>query len=63
MNRERQEENYKIFRWYRSGWARYTQRDPIVLARGMNTCIGYAAANPLTYFDLFGLKVCRCDPG
>jgi RHS repeat-associated protein len=23
------EENYNIFRWYRSGWGRYTQSDPI----------------------------------
>lgn len=29
MNWEGQEENYNIFRWYRSGWGRYTQADPI----------------------------------
>jgi hypothetical protein len=23
------EENYNIFRWYKSGWRRYTQADPL----------------------------------
>jgi RHS repeat-associated protein len=36
MNWEGQEENYNIFRWYRSGWGRYTQADPIGLAGGSN---------------------------
>lgn len=23
------EENYNVFRWYRAGWGRYTQADPL----------------------------------
>jgi RHS repeat-associated protein len=29
MNWEGEEENYNVFRWYRAGWGRYTQADPI----------------------------------
>lgn len=29
MTWEGPEENYNIFRWYRSGWGRYTQTDPV----------------------------------
>jgi len=28
--------SYNIFRWYRSGWGRYTQADPLGLNGGMN---------------------------
>ena len=31
MTWEGTEENYNIFRWYRGGWGRYTQADPIGL--------------------------------
>ena len=52
--------NYNVFRWYRAEWGRYTQADPIGLEGGWNL-YRYAAANPLTYVDPLGLKVCRCD--
>jgi RHS repeat-associated protein len=29
MNWEGSEENYNVFRWYRTGWGRYTQADPL----------------------------------
>ena len=29
MTWEGTEENYNVFRWYRAGWGRYTQADPI----------------------------------
>lgn len=29
MTWEGAEENYNVFRWYRAGWGRYTQADPI----------------------------------
>src|SRR5688500_13224490 len=32
MSWEGQEENYNFFRWYRSGWGRYTQVDPVLPA-------------------------------
>jgi RHS repeat-associated protein len=51
---------YNIFRWYRAGWGRYTQADPIGQLGGFNL-YRYAAANPLSYIDPLGLKVCRCD--
>jgi hypothetical protein len=36
MTREGTEENYNIFRWYRDGWGRYTQSDPLRLRVGSN---------------------------
>jgi RHS repeat-associated protein len=54
MNWEGQEENYNIFRWYRSGWGRYTQADPLGLAGGKNL-YAYAGGNALTYIDPLGL--------
>jgi RHS repeat-associated protein len=50
---------YNVFRWYRGGWGRYSQADPIGLEGGWNL-YRYAAANPLFYFDPDGLKVCSC---
>ena len=65
------EENYNIFRWYRSGWGRYTQPDPLGLAtehtaifysdwtastNGENL-YGYAAARPTILTDRTGLQV------
>lgn len=32
MTWEGTEENYNIFRWYRAGWGRYTQADPLSVA-------------------------------
>jgi RHS repeat-associated protein len=56
------EETYNIFRWYRGGWGRYSQADPIGLDGGLNL-YRYAEANPLTSVDPFGLdsRVC-CRP-
>lgn len=50
---------YNIFRWYRSGWGRYTQADPIGL-RGGSNLYRYALANPIRYTDPLGLKVRIC---
>ncbi|MCU1349856.1 MAG: repeat protein [Acidobacteria bacterium] len=58
MSWEGSEENYNIFRWYRSGWGRYTQADPAGLQGGLNL-YAYAAANAVRYFDPFGL--CRIE--
>jgi RHS repeat-associated protein len=53
------EENYNIFRWYRTGWARYTQPDPIGLRAG-NNLFQYAASNPVGSSDPLGLVIKRC---
>lgn len=45
---------YNIFRWYRSSWGRYTQTDPIPLRAGVVPYL-YAADNPLSNVDPFGL--------
>jgi RHS repeat-associated protein len=47
-------DEYNIFRWYRSGWGRYTQTDPIGLSGGLNL-FQYAASAPFTYSDHNGL--------
>jgi len=50
------EENYNIFRWYRSGWGRYTQGDPLLgKDPNANDVFGYAKENPLSYTDPSGL--------
>jgi RHS repeat-associated protein len=53
MNWEGQEENYNIHRWYKGGWGRYTQNDP--LAQGEANGYAYAAQNPLSISDPLGL--------
>ena len=50
--------NYNIFRWYRAGWGRYTQRDPVGLIGGLNL-FAYARQNPLTYVDPTGRAAAR----
>lgn len=45
---------YNIFRWYRSGWGRFTQSDPAGLKRGLNL-YGYAGADPISFLDPLGL--------
>jgi RHS repeat-associated protein len=57
MTWEGREENYNIFRWYRAGWGRYTQADPIGLEGDLNH-YRYVVDNPLGGTDMFGLKCC-----
>ena len=53
MTWEGTEENYNVFRWYRAGWGRYTQADPIGLHGELNL-FGYAQANPQAATDPLG---------
>jgi RHS repeat-associated protein len=46
--------SYNIYRWYRSGWGRYTQSDPIGLGGGLNV-FRYAIDNPASFYDRSGL--------
>ena len=60
MTWEGPEENYNIFRWYRAGWGRYTQADPLGLEGGLNLYL-YATGAPTVNFDPLGLTVnVRC---
>jgi RHS repeat-associated protein len=61
-----------IFRWYRSGWGRYTQDDPVSRYKaGLQGYFQYALQNPLRFIDPRGLytvdgscKACEAlDPG
>ncbi len=65
-----EELSYNIFRWYRAGWGRYTQADPLARfvpvwqpAEISAALYGYAGANPLIYVDPNGLKCCECPEG
>jgi RHS repeat-associated protein len=60
------ERSYNIFRWYRPGWGRYTQTDPVgwqyylpdpkAIRTGL--AYGYADLNPLANGDPTGLLPC-----
>jgi RHS repeat-associated protein len=53
------EESYNIFRWYRSGWGRYTQSDPLGKKGDAHPYL-YATGNPLTNIDPVGEKARSC---
>ena len=46
---------YNIFRWYRSGWGRYTQADPIGL-HGVTNVYHYTYSNPVRWTDPRGAQ-------
>ncbi|MGK2860260.1 MAG: RHS repeat-associated core domain-containing protein, partial [Thermoanaerobaculia bacterium] len=54
------EERYNVFRWYRSGWGRYTQSDPIGLKGGIDL-FQYAESAPTRLGDRLGLVAWDCD--
>ena len=49
-------DDYNIFRWYRAGWGRYTQADPVDVSQSDYNAYRYAMSNPITMFDREGLK-------
>lgn len=52
------ERSYNVFRWYRAGWGRYTQSDPLHLVPtifGVKNLYSYADANPVEHLDRLGL--------
>ena len=51
--------SYNIFRWYRPGWGRYAQPDPIGIRGGYNL-FQYGASNPVVAIDPLGLEIRRC---
>jgi RHS repeat-associated protein len=50
---------YNIFRWYRAGWGRYTQADPIGLTADLHL-YRYVGGNPVRYSDPRGLETYQC---
>jgi RHS repeat-associated protein len=48
--------SYNIFRWYRAGWGRYTQADPMIkVDRSRTDVYSYVEGRPITHVDPFGL--------
>jgi RHS repeat-associated protein len=47
-------EYYNIFRWYRSGWGRYTQADPLYM-NSETSLYAYVDGNPIRWKDRLGL--------
>src|ERR1051326_935179 len=45
-------EHYNVFRWYQSGWGRYTQSDPM---QWIGKEYSYASGNPISRTDRLGL--------
>jgi RHS repeat-associated protein len=60
MRWEGTEERYNLFRWYRTGFGRYTQADPVGLNGGVNL-YQYTRSNPTTWTDRFGLTTGDCQ--
>jgi RHS repeat-associated protein len=52
------ERSYNVHRWYRGGWGRYSQADPIGLRSDLNP-FRYAGGNPSIYTDSLGLFITR----
>ncbi|HYH10093.1 MAG TPA: FG-GAP-like repeat-containing protein [Thermoanaerobaculia bacterium] len=46
---------YNVYRWYRAGWGRYTQSDPIGMDGGDTNLYRYALSNPARFIDPSGL--------
>jgi RHS repeat-associated protein len=59
------EESYNVFRWYRGGWGRYTQADPLMRIGGRRMdAYSYVEGRPITFIDplgLFGQKQCCAE--
>lgn len=55
MTWEGPEENYNIFRWYKSGWGRYTHADPLGVALSDTNLYSYVGGNPILSKDPSGL--------
>jgi RHS repeat-associated protein len=53
------ERSYNVHRWYRAGWGRYTQADPLGLGGGINL-LTYAHASPILHADRLGF-FCTSD--
>ena len=51
--------SYNIFRWYRAGWGRYTQADPLGVEEDRNL-FRYVRNNPLSLTDPLGLQAEVC---
>ncbi|HEX8172598.1 MAG TPA: RHS repeat-associated core domain-containing protein [Thermoanaerobaculia bacterium] len=62
MSWEGTEETYNVFRWYRPGWGRYTQADPIGLRGGANL-FRYGDSSPTVRSDRLGLTTWDCVIG
>jgi RHS repeat-associated protein len=55
------ERSYNVFRWYRAGWGRYTQSDPIFERSGLKKfpepgLYSYVDGNPIMWDDPLGLQ-------
>lgn len=55
MTWEGMEENYNVFRWYRAGWGRYTQADPLGITKTLSV-YDYAQNRPAVLIDPQGLQ-------